>query len=104
RVGGTTATIDGETSVCHLAPGHKADGATFNRFGILNVMKSADDPGELWIDDVAVAGASEDFRGGRGGEGFRNRRVYESESVRPRFHFGYSPTHFAGGKAPGELG
>jgi hypothetical protein len=25
-------------------------------------------------------------------------------NVRPRFDFGYSPTHFAGGQAPGELG
>ena len=45
-------TMGGETSICHLDPGHKADGATFNRFGLLTVMKSADDPGEIFLDDI----------------------------------------------------
>ena len=66
-----TATIDGETSVCHLDPGHKADGATFDRFGLLTVMKSADSPGELWLDDVTVNGELEALRRrpGLGGAG-----------------------------------
>jgi len=37
--GAVTVTVDDETSVCNLSPGHKADGARFNRFGILPVMK-----------------------------------------------------------------
>jgi hypothetical protein len=102
--GALTATIDGETAVCHLDPGHKADGATFNRFGVMTVMKSADSPGELWLDDVAVDDDREDFGDDPGWEGSRNRRTYESRNVRPRFDFGYSPTHFSGGRAPGELG
>jgi hypothetical protein len=102
--GAITATIDGESSVCHLDPGHKADGATFDRFGLLVVMKSADSPGELWIDDVSIEGESEDFRVDPGWEGVGNRRTYESANVRPRFDFGFSPTNFAGGQAPGELG
>ena len=35
-----TARIDDKTSVCHLDAGHKADGATFNRFGVLNVVRA----------------------------------------------------------------
>jgi hypothetical protein len=40
--GSITVSMDDQTAICHLDPGHKADGATFNRFGLLNVVKSAD--------------------------------------------------------------
>jgi hypothetical protein len=103
-LGVVMATLDGETAVCHLAEGHKADGATFDRFGLLNVMKSAAAGGEVWLDDVTINGDQEDFRTDPGWEGRGNRRTYETADVRPRFDFGYSPTHFAGGAAPGELG
>lgn len=102
--GAVTVTLGGETAVCHLEPGHKADGATFNRFGLLPVLKSADGGGEVWLDDVTVEGHTDDFSRDPGWEGFRNRREYETADVRPRFDFGYSPTHHAGGRAAGELG
>src|SRR4029434_8049241 len=38
--GTLTATMGDHTAVCELDSGHKEDGATFNRFGIMNVMKS----------------------------------------------------------------
>lgn len=99
-----TATIDGETSVCHLDEGHKADGASFNRFGLLNVAKSADSPGSLWLDDVAMNGELEEFNEDPGWEGSGNRRTYETTNVRPHLDFGFSPTRHAGGAAAGELG
>jgi hypothetical protein len=102
--GTVTATIDGETSACDLEPGHKGDGATFDLFGLLGVMKSADSPGELWLDDLIVDGVHESFDEDPGWEGFQNRRSYASKHVRPWFDFGYSPTRFAGGRMPGELG
>lgn len=102
--GSITATMDGETAVCHLDPGHKADGATFNRFGLLNVVKSADTGGEVWLDEVTVNGETESFDQDPHWDGFQNRRTYESWNVRPRFDFGYSPTHYAGGRAAGEMG
>jgi WD40 repeat protein len=102
--GAVTATIGGETAVCHLDGGHKADGATFNRFGLMTVMKSADTPGELWLDDVTIDGDAEDFSKDPGWEEFRNRRTYVSTNVRPRFDFGFSPTQHAGGRGRGELG
>src|SRR2546426_553487 len=37
-------------------------------------------------------------------EGLNNRRSYTTCDVRPWFDFGFSPTHFAGGKGSGELG
>lgn len=103
-LGTITATVDGATSVCNLDEGHKADGATFNRFGVMTVMKSADTPGELWLDDLNINGDVEDFTRDPGWEGVGNRRTFRSPNVRPRFDFGYSATHFAGGAAKGELG
>jgi hypothetical protein len=103
--GGTvTLTLGGETSVCYLARGHKADGATFDRFGLLPVLKSADTGGEVWLDNVAIDGRAEDFTRDPGWEGRGNRRKFETANVRPRFDFGYSPTRHAGGSAAGELG
>lgn len=102
--GVVTATIDGQTAICHLEKGHKDDGATFNRFGLLNVMKSATVGGEVWLDNVTINGQTEDFAKDPGWEEFHNRRVHESTNVRPRFDFGYTPTRYAGGQKKGELG
>jgi hypothetical protein len=33
-----------------------------------------------------------------------NRRTYETRIVRPRFDFGFAPTHYASGRDAGELG
>jgi hypothetical protein len=102
--GVVTATIDGVEAVCNLAEGHKADGATFNRFGLLNVMKSADDGGEVWLDDMTINGVPENFDRDPGWDQLNNRRSYTTNLVRPRFDFGFSPTHHAGGKGAGEMG
>jgi hypothetical protein len=102
--GEITATFGGEKAVCHFDSGHRADGATFNRFGLLTVMKHADDGGEVWLDDVTVNGDKEGFAADPGWDGHNNRRSYETADVRPRFDFGFSPTHYAGGKGKGELG
>jgi hypothetical protein len=102
--GSITATIGDQTAVCNLDEGHKADGATFNRFGLLTVMKSADSGGRLWLDDLTINDESERFDTDLGWQGFQNRRTYTSANVRPRFDFGFSATHHAAGRAPGELG
>jgi hypothetical protein len=99
-----TATIDDDKAICHLADGHKKDGATFNRFGLLTVMKSAAAGGEVWLNDITVNGDKEDFSNDPGWDALNNRRTYITKVVRPRFDFGYSATHFAGGKSTGELG
>jgi WD40 repeat protein len=101
--GSIRATLDGETALCHLDPAHKGDGAKFNHFGLLTVMKQADTGGEVWIDDVTVNGETERFDRDPNWDGSGNRRTYMTKLVRPRFDFGYSPTNFAGGKA-GEMG
>src|SRR5262245_57308089 len=44
--GVVTATFGDAKAECWLGDGHKLDGATFNRFGLLNVMKHGGDPGD----------------------------------------------------------
>lgn len=103
--GGTVTTVlDGETLVMNLDPGHKADGARFDRFGILNVMKSADGGGSLWLDDLVINGVRETFDRDPKWDARGNHVAFESTNVRPQFDFGFSPTWYAAGKAPGEMG
>ena len=103
--GTVTAVLDSYTSVMTLEAGHKADGATFNRFGILNVMKAADDPGQLWLDNLRINGVLHTFNLDPSWDQRNNRNTYTSTDVRPRFDFGYSPgSNFAGGQSGGEIG
>jgi hypothetical protein len=102
--GTVTATLDGERLVLPLDPGHSDDGATFNRFGLLNVIKSADSPGTLWLDDVEVDGVTDRFDADPKWDALNARKTYVTANVRPRFDFGYSGTRHAGGAAPGEMG
>ncbi|GMV96087.1 MAG: hypothetical protein AMXMBFR83_04560 [Phycisphaerae bacterium] len=96
-------TIDGRRAEMTVSADHKADGAFFDRFGVLNVMKSSDNRVRFYLDDVTVNGHTEDFSRDPGWEGVGNRKTYEDCVVRPKFDFGFSPTAFAGGR-PGELG
>jgi hypothetical protein len=102
--GVVTASIDDQTAQCHLTPGHRADGAAFDHFGILPVMKSVDGGGDFWIDDVTINGVFDDFSRDPKWNELNNRRTYTTTMVRPRFDFGFSPTRWAGGVGVGELG
>ncbi len=99
-----TATIGSEKAACILDSGHRSDGEIFNRFGILNVVKSADGGGEVYFDDITVNGEVELFENDPGWDAKGNSRTYSSAIVRPRFDFGFSPPHNAHGKMSGELG
>ena len=91
--------------VIPLDPRIKEDGAAFNRFGLLPVMKQWDNAGRAWIDDVTVQGRFFDFsKDAEGWTGLNNHRTYETLNVRPRFDFGWSHTAHAGGRNAGELG
>jgi WD domain, G-beta repeat len=102
--GSITATLGSETAVCHLGASHRADGATFNRCGLLNVMKQYDTGGEVWLDDITINGETESFSKDPNWDARGNKREYTTTIVRPRFDFGYSTTHYAGGKDAGEIG
>lgn len=103
--GGTIkASLGDLKSVSDLSPGHKDDGASFDHFGILNVIKSVDGPGEIWIGDLTINGEKQDLARDPNWEGSGNRRAYETDDVRPWFNFGWSATNFAGGAKTGEMG
>ncbi len=97
-------TLDGTTATCSIVKEHRADGATLTHFGLLPVLKSWDSAGEVWIDGVTVLGKRFDFGDDPKWDGLNNRHTYVTKNIRPRFDFGWSPTHFAGGQAAGELG
>lgn len=102
--GSITVTIDKDEAICHLDVGHKADGATFDRCGLLSIPKSYDSGGDVWLDDLAVNGQLESFDSDPGWAAVGNRATYMSDAVRPRFDFGFSETNYSGGLASGELG
>jgi hypothetical protein len=99
-----TATIGDQTSTTELDPAYTKDGATFNRFGILTIVKSYDTGGEVWFDDITINGKLDTFDKDPNWEGVRNRGSYPSQGVRPRFDVGFTNTQIAGGRAKGEIG
>ena len=99
-----TFTLGDQKATCRLDPELRAEGATFTHFGLLPVLKAWDSPGEAWLDDITIGAKSFDFSADPKWEQAGNRRTYQTTNTRPRFDFGWSPTHFAGGAAAGELG
>ena len=102
--GTITLTLGETTATCEVRPEHRRDGATFTHFGIMPIPKTWDSAGELWINDAVINGKAFDFLSDPGWEELGNRRTYRSADTRPKFDFGWSPTHHAAGKATGELG
>lgn len=92
----TTFTVD-------LTPGFRQEGATFDRFGVLNMMKSGG-TATMFFDDVQFAGQTQDFSRDPGWVAVGNRATFEDREVVGAHDFGFSPkTSHAGGK-PGEVG
>jgi hypothetical protein len=85
-----------------LPAGFKREGATFDRFGLLNMMK----PGKamtIYFADLKHDGITEDFGKDPGWVGSGNRATIDNIPAGSH-NFGFSPaTAFAGGK-PGEVG
>src|SRR5262249_40572340 len=85
-----------------LPAGFKQEGATFDRFGLINMMK----PGNamtIYFGDLQHDGITDDFTKDPGWVGAHNRAKIENAPVGAH-DFGFSEkTNFAGGK-PGEVG
>jgi hypothetical protein len=96
-------TLDGVEYKQPLAPGHRADGATFNRFGLWNQQTSGDAM-DVYLDDLTIDGREEDLTDDPGWEGKGNDVEFADTAFRPFHDFGYSKTKHAGGKGPGEVG
>jgi hypothetical protein len=101
-LGEITYTLDGEVYTAALEPGHKEDGATFDRFGIFNQQITGDGM-ELYFDDLVVDGQSYDFSSDPGWTAMGNRGEQVDMVRRPIHDFGHRETNYAGGE-PGEIG
>jgi len=93
------------TFAVDLRPGQKKENATFDRFGLCNLMK-AGGSATIYFDDLRFNGQSEDFSKepadwiGRG-----NRVTFEDRQPAGVHDFGFSPgTNYAGGAKAGEIG
>jgi hypothetical protein len=95
-------TLDGRTYSATLEPGHKADGAVFNRFGLWNHQNSGKGL-EVYFDDLTLDGVPIDLDRDPGWEARGNEIDFDERVVRPRHDFGFSFTRHAGGQA-GEIG
>lgn len=102
--GALTATLNDLQTVMNIDPALRADGATFNRFGLLTVVKHTDTPGEFYVDEIEINGEKIDLSNDPKWDAVGNKTEFLSEETRPRFNFGYSATQFAGGQKAGEIG
>jgi len=95
--------FEGKMFSVDLPPGFKKEGATFDRFGLMNMLKSGNAL-TIHFDDLTYDGKTEDFSKDPGWEGAGNRGTYQNLMPAGAHDFGYSAaTSFAGG-APGEVG
>lgn len=86
-----------------LPPGYKTEGAHFDRFGLINMMKSGG-WANLYFDDLVINGEPQDFSADPHWAESGNRGRFTEEDHVATQNFGFSPeTRNAGGK-PGEIG
>jgi hypothetical protein len=97
-----TFVLDGRAYTLAFAPGHKADGAEFNRFGVLNVQTTGSGM-EMEFRDLHLDGQPLDLSSASGWEARGNKVEFQDRHMRPFHDFGWMVTSKAGGKT-GEIG
>jgi hypothetical protein len=97
-----TFLLDGTTYLQPLLPGHKEDGAEFNRFGMFNLQTTGSGL-ETFFTDLILDGKQIDLSHVAGWEAQGNKAKFEDRHLRPYHDFGWMPSGRAGGK-PGEVG
>ena len=91
------------TFAVDVPPEVRKAGATFDHFGLMNLMK-AGSALTMYFDDLQYDGKTQNFTKDPGWEGSGNRTSYPDREQGGAHDYGYSPTtSFAGGKA-GEIG
>jgi hypothetical protein len=92
------------TFTVNVPPELKKEGATFDRFGIQNMMKGGG-RATIYFDDVEFNGQKQDFASDPDWIGKGNRTTFEDPEQVGAHNFGYSAdTNHAGGAKPGEVG
>jgi hypothetical protein len=86
-----------------LPEGFRKQSTSFDHFGMMNMMKAG---GHLTIffSDLTCNGAAADFTQDPNWDAAGNRASYPAKDVGGAHDFGFSPTHYAGGQAAGEVG
>jgi hypothetical protein len=97
-----TLVLDGKAYPQPLVPGHKADGAEFNRFGVFN-MQNTGSGMEVAFRDLVLDGQLIDLSSDAGWEARGNKVEFADRHLRPFHDFGWMQTNRAGSK-PGEIG
>jgi hypothetical protein len=95
--------LDGKEYRQPLEPRHKADGATFNRFGMFNQQITGDGL-EAYFANLVVDDETIDLAKAVDWSGLNHDRQYADRALRPLHDFGYSPSSYASGKSKGEIG
>ncbi len=95
-------TLDGDDHRAPLSPGHRADGALFDRFGLLNMMVAGEGLTVL-LDDLVIDGALHQFDHDPGWERKGCEAEFEDPYERPLHNFGYTTERSLGG-GPGSIG
>ena len=96
-------TLDGTKYTLPLEPGHKADGATFDRFGLYNHQTSGKGM-DVFFGDLTLDGAKIELSADPKWEAHDNNGTLPNRFKRPMHDFGFSPTKHCGQKEAGEIG
>ncbi|HWB53927.1 MAG TPA: hypothetical protein VG722_07030, partial [Tepidisphaeraceae bacterium] len=94
--------LDGKKYDLPLSPGHKLDGAIFNRFGLVN-QQTTGRRLQIFFDHLVVDGQPQTQSELNKWIGVGNKVEFEDHVYRPYQDFGYSDTDHAG-QAKGEIG
>jgi hypothetical protein len=103
-VGLLRITVDGLTAETSLKPEQRADGATFDRFGLLNVQLDGP-PLTVYVSNLVVDGQAVDLTADPGWEASNSMLIGAPDCmVNERHRFGYSSGTQGAGGDPGEIG
>jgi hypothetical protein len=93
---------EGKEFTVDLPEAVRTDGATFDRFGLVNIQR-AGNPLSVYVGDLKLDGQPVDLSSNLGWDGHGNRVSYQDHQQNGANDFGYSASNHAGGK-PGEIG
>lgn len=102
--GDTPEAFEGKAFAVDLPPGFKKEGATFDRFGLMNLMKSGGAM-TIYFGNLRHDGGTPDLSRDPGWIGSGNRATFQDREQAGAHDFGFSEkTSFAGGQPTGGAG
>ncbi len=95
--------FEGKTFRVPVPEGYKEQGTTFDRFGLMNMIRPGN-PLTIYLDDLQYDGKVEDFSQDPGWIGAGNHDSYLRREEGGAHDFGFSPETTHAGGTPGEVG